>query len=81
MKRVTLVIDDEALYRSLKAEAVRQGRTLRQVLQEAMSQWLVAQEEAEDLAAYREALFEEGEDVEASQFFAQLERERRGLPG
>lgn len=74
MKRVTLVVDDEDLYTALKVEAVRQRRTLREVIKEAMALWLEAQEEAADLAAHREALAEPGANVEAAEFFQALKR-------
>ncbi|MBI2919078.1 MAG: hypothetical protein HYY01_13970 [Chloroflexi bacterium] len=72
MKRVTLVVEDEALYTAVKVQAVRQHRTLREVIHEAMAQWLEAQEDEEALALHREALAEPGENVEAHEFFVQL---------
>ncbi len=79
MKRVTLVVEDEDLYTAVKVQAVKQHRTLREVIHEAMAQWLEAQEDAEDLALHREALAEPGEDVEAVKFFAELKRSRTSV--
>ena len=40
MKRVTVLFDDEQLYRSVKAEAARRGRPVKDVVAEALSEWL-----------------------------------------
>ena len=40
MKRVTVLFEDESLYRQLKAEAAREGRPVKEVLAEAVSEWL-----------------------------------------
>ena len=40
MKRVTVLFDDERLYRELKAEAAREGRAVKDVVAEALGDWL-----------------------------------------
>jgi hypothetical protein len=40
MKRVTVLFDDEELYRSVKAEAAREGRSVKDVVAEALTGWL-----------------------------------------
>lgn len=40
MKRLTILFDDETLYRSIKAEAAREGRPVKDVVEEALSAWL-----------------------------------------
>jgi len=41
MKRVTILFDDESLYRDLKAEAAREGRPVKDVVAEAVNAWLM----------------------------------------
>lgn len=40
MKRITILFDDELLYRDLKAEAAKEGRAVKDVVAEAMNAWL-----------------------------------------
>ena len=40
MKRITILFDDELLYRDLKAEAAREGRPVKDVVAEALNAWL-----------------------------------------
>ena len=40
MKRITILFDDEELYRQLKAEAAKEGRPVKDVVAEALSDWL-----------------------------------------
>jgi len=40
MKRVTVVFDDERLYRELKAEAARAGQPVKVAIAEALADWL-----------------------------------------
>ena len=41
MKRVTILFDDEGLYRDLKAEAAKEGRPVKDVVAEAVNAWLM----------------------------------------
>src|SRR5205814_3744017 len=49
---------DPDLYRALKVEAARVDRSVREVVEEAVRDWLVRAEEAEDLASAASALEE-----------------------
>jgi hypothetical protein len=40
VKRITVLFDDEELYRELKAEAAKEGRSVKDVVAEALSDWL-----------------------------------------
>ncbi len=40
MKRVTIAFDDETLYRTIKVEAARSGRTTKEIVVEALRDWL-----------------------------------------
>jgi len=40
MKRVTILFDDELLYREVKMEAAREGRPVKDVVAEALTEWL-----------------------------------------
>jgi plasmid stability protein len=44
MKRVTVLLDDEDLYRRVKAVAAREGRSVKDVVTEIFSEWLRAKE-------------------------------------
>ena len=55
-RRMTVVFDDEQLYTALKGEAARTHRPAKEIVAEAVRQWLEAQEDAEDLAVSRERM-------------------------
>jgi hypothetical protein len=40
MRRVTILFDDERLYREIKAEAAKEGRPVKDVVAEALQDWL-----------------------------------------
>lgn len=46
-KRMTVVFDDEGLYRALKVEAARKGKHAKDIVSEAVREWLEAQEDLE----------------------------------
>ncbi len=46
-KRMTVIFEDEALYRALKGEAARKGRHAKAIVSEAVREWLEAQEDEE----------------------------------
>lgn len=76
-RRMTLVFDDEDLYATLKVEAARRHRPAKDLVAEALREWLEAQEDAEllaDILAAR-AEWEEKGGVEAREFFRRLEEE------
>lgn len=77
--KVTIALRDEALYRAVRIRAVESGRQIRDVIEEALREWLERQEDAEDRDLAREALAEYdadgGEDADA--FFRRMVAEGR----
>ena len=59
--------------------AVHSGRQIRDIVQEALKDWLQEQEDAEDVGASVEALteYDEAGRVEADRYFQRLVAERR----
>ncbi len=73
-KRMTVVFDDEGLYIDLKVEAARTGRHAKDIVAEAVREWLEAKEDeelAQGLDEVREEWRREG-GIEASEFFDQI---------
>ncbi|MGH2406819.1 MAG: hypothetical protein ACRDF7_01910 [Candidatus Limnocylindrales bacterium] len=56
--KVTLDLADPQLYKAIKIEAVKHDRSLRDVVEEALAQWLERLEDEEDAAAAAAALDE-----------------------
>ena len=73
-KRMTVIFEDEALYTALKVEAVRKGRHAKDIVTEAVSEWLEAREDEELRAGLEEARheWERQGGVEAGEFFRDL---------
>ena len=46
-KRMTVIFEDEELYTALKVEAARKGRHAKDIVAEAVHEWLEAREDAE----------------------------------
>ena len=71
------------LYRSLKVEAARADRSVRDVVAEAISTWLARREEDEDRASAADALEEYRRDggTSAARFFEHLAAEARAEYG
>jgi plasmid stability protein len=80
--KVTFDLDPD-LYRSLKVEAARADRSVRDVVADAIAAWLEACEEAEDRASAAEALEEYRRDggTSAAAFFEHLAAEARAEYG
>lgn len=57
-KRMTVVFDDEELYRDLKVEAARRGRPAKDIVAEAVREWLELQEDLEDVRIAEERIAE-----------------------
>ncbi len=55
-RRMTVIFDDEALYTALKVEAARRHRPAKEIVAEAVQEWLELQEDKEDLEIGRERL-------------------------
>ncbi len=78
MKKMTVVIDNDDLYTAIKVEAARRNRPLKEIVAEALREWLELQEDLElgpIIEEARRELREKG-GIEANQFFRQLETER-----
>lgn len=82
MKRVTVLFEDEELYTAIKVEAARRHRPLKDLVTEAIREWLEAQEDTALRAAIEpvRAEWQEKGGVEAGEFFGRL-REEQGEPG
>lgn len=75
---------DQELYRAIKVEAARHDRSVKDVVEEALTAWLDALEDAEDAADSVAALAEYARDggaVEAGDFFGTLAAETREAYG
>jgi len=53
--KITVDLRDDELYRAIKIAAIEHKSSLRQVVIEALKEWLRRQEESEDLEDYRKA--------------------------
>lgn len=73
-KRMTVIFEDEALYTALKVEAARKGRHAKDIVAEALREWLEAREDEELRAGLEEARreWEQQGGVEAGEFFLSL---------
>ena len=80
--KVTFDLDPD-LYRSLKVEAARADRSVRDVVTEAIAVWLERREDDEDRASAAEALEEYRRDggTSAAAFFEHLAAEARAEYG
>ena len=77
--KVTIALRDDALYRSIKIAATHSGRQIRDVVEEALAEWLESRETAEDIVMSREgiAAYERGEGIDANAFFQRMVAEGR----
>lgn len=80
--KVTIDIDAD-VYRSLKVEAARADRSVRDVVEDALGAWLRQAEEDEDRASAAEALAEYRRDggAAAAEVFEKLAAEARAEYG
>ena len=80
--KVTFDLDPD-LYRTLKVESARADRSVREVVAEAIGQWLDRREDEEDRASAAEALEEYRRDggTSAAAFFETLAAETRAEYG
>jgi len=80
--KVTFDIDAD-LYRSIKVEAARSDRSIRDVLGEALTAWLERLEDEEDRVSASDALAEYARDggTAAADFFERLAAETRAEYG
>jgi plasmid stability protein len=72
--KVTIAFQDDELYRRVKLHAVASGRQVRDIVEEALTAWLDAGEDAEDRAASAQALEEYASvgGVDADAYFARM---------
>lgn len=77
--KVTIAFRDDELYRSIKVIAARSGRQIREVVEEALAEWIESRETAEDIAVSEEAIaaYERGEGIDANAFFERMVAEGR----
>ena len=70
-KRMTVIFEDEALYTALKVAAAGSGRHAKDIIAEAVTEWLEAREDEELQADLEEARNEWAQQggVDASEFF------------
>ena len=70
-KRMTIIFEDEELYTALKVEAARKGRYAKDIVAEAVREWLEAREDEELRTGLEETRqeWQLQEGVEASEFF------------
>ena len=75
--KVTFDIADADLYRAIKVEAARSDRSVREIVEEALAEWLERREDAEDRQSAAEALAEYARDggTSAEEFFGALAAE------
>lgn len=80
--KVTIDLSDE-LYRAVKVEAARSGRSVREIVDAALEAWLEATEAAEDRSSAEAALEEYRRDggASAEAFFGSLAAETRATYG
>ena len=73
-KRMTVIFEDETLYTALKVEAIRKGRHAKDIVAEAVREWLEAREDEELQAGLEEARDEWASQGggEAGEFFRDL---------
>lgn len=77
-KRMTVIFEDEELYTALKVEAARKGRYAKDIVAEAIREWLEAREDEElrvGVAGVR-AEWERQGGVEAGEFFRRMDAGR-----
>ena len=73
-KRMTVVFEDEELYTALKVESARTGRHAKDIVAEAVREWLESREDEELAREVEEARTEWTQQggVEAGEFFREL---------
>ncbi len=78
MKKLTVVLDDD-LYIATKVEAARRSKALKEIVAEALREWLELQEDMElgTLAEEAMAEYREKGGIELGELVRQLEAERK----
>lgn len=80
--KATIDLDGD-LYRAIKVEAARSDRSVRDIVEEALEEWLARAEEAEDRGSAAAALEEYKRDggVAAEEWFARKAAEAKATYG
>lgn len=76
-RRMTVIFDEDEIYVALKAQSAREGRPAKDIVAEAVREWLERKEDEalqKDLEATREEWRRKG-GVEAQAFFQSLAKE------
>ena len=78
VKKMTVLLNDE-LYTAVKVEAARRNRRLKDIVAEALHEWLEVQEDLELAPLLDEAMaeYEEKGGIELDEAFRQLDAERK----
>ena len=78
-RRMTVVCDDDELYTALKVAAARSGRHAKDIVAEAVRDWLATQEDEALLGDLEEARLEwqRRGGIEASEFFEGLATDQK----
>jgi hypothetical protein len=81
--KVTLDIGDADIYRAIKIEAARRGRTVREIVEEALADWLDRIDDEEDVPAAEAAMEEYRREggIDAEEVFRTLAAETRARYG
>jgi len=77
--KVTVAFRDDALYRAIRIRAAEEGRHVRDIVEEALSAWLEAREDADDVRASAAAIeeYEREGGPDADEFFRRMVAEGR----
>lgn len=80
--KVTIAFRDDSLYRAVKLRSIETGRHIRDVVEEALEEWLERREDEEDVAESEKAIaaYERGDRaawVDAEAFFERMVAEGR----
>lgn len=81
MRKITVILDNDELYTALKIQAAKANRRIKEIITEALEDWLQFQEDAEDAAFAEKAMAEGGENIPWEQVKREmrLHLEARGL--
>jgi Arc/MetJ-type ribon-helix-helix transcriptional regulator len=81
--KVTIDLADAELYRAVKVEAARSDRSVRDVVEEALREWLERREDEEDRAGAIDALaeYEREGGIAAEEFLQHMAAEVRSRYG
>jgi plasmid stability protein len=77
--KVTIAFRDDALYRAVRVRAAEDGRQVRDIVEEALTAWLEAREDAEDVEASATSLaeYDERGGEDADSYFRRMVAEGR----